>query len=50
MRAAEFDELAFFRAIQAATDDLIPTKRFADRPKDLEDIRMLRILRSESPS
>lgn len=29
-------------------DDLILTKRFADRPKDLEDIRLLRILRSES--
>jgi hypothetical protein len=27
-------------------DDLILTKRFADRPKDLEDIRLLRILRS----
>jgi hypothetical protein len=31
-----------------AVDDLILTKRFADRPKDLEDIRLLRILRSES--
>ena len=31
-----------------AIDDLILTKRFAARPKDLEDIRMLRILRSES--
>jgi len=30
-----------------AIDDLILTKRFADRPKDLEDIRMLRMLRSE---
>jgi hypothetical protein len=28
-------------------DDLILTKRFADRPKDLEDIRLLRILKSE---
>lgn len=28
-------------------DDLILTKRFADRPKDLEDIRLLRILASE---
>jgi hypothetical protein len=28
-------------------DGLILTKRFADRPKDLEDIRMLRMLRSE---
>jgi hypothetical protein len=31
-----------------AIDDLILTKRFADRPKDLEDIRLLRILKSES--
>lgn len=31
-----------------AVDDLILTKRFADRPKDLEDIRLLRILKSES--
>lgn len=30
-----------------AIDDLILTKRFADRPKDLEDIRLLRILKSE---
>ncbi|MEQ1909423.1 MAG: hypothetical protein ABMA15_11400 [Vicinamibacterales bacterium] len=29
-------------------DDLILTKRFADRPKDLEDIRLLRILKGES--
>jgi hypothetical protein len=29
-------------------DDLILTKRFADRPKDVEDIRLLRILKSES--
>ena len=29
-----------------AVDDLILTKRFADRPKDLEDIRLLRILKS----
>lgn len=28
-------------------DDLILTKRFAARPKDLEDIRLLEILRSE---
>lgn len=28
-------------------EDLILTKRFADRPKDLEDIRLLRILGSE---
>jgi hypothetical protein len=30
-----------------ALDGLILTKRFADRPKDLEDIRMLRMLRAE---
>ena len=29
-------------------DDLILTKRFGDRPKDLEDIRLLRIFRTES--
>jgi hypothetical protein len=28
-------------------DDLILTKRFASRPKDLEDIRLLEALRSE---
>ncbi len=28
-------------------DDLITTKRFASRPKDLEDIRLLEVLRSE---
>ena len=31
-----------------AIDDLILTKRFGDRPKDLEDIRLLRIFRTES--
>ncbi len=30
-----------------AIDDLILTKRFASRPKDLEDIRLLNILRTE---
>jgi hypothetical protein len=30
-------------------DDLILTKRFASRPKDLEDIRLLEALRSEEP-
>jgi predicted nucleotidyltransferase len=30
-----------------AIDDLILTKRFADRPKDAEDIRLLRILQSD---
>ena len=32
-----------------AIDDLILTKRFADRPKDLEDIRLLHMLKSETP-
>ena len=31
-------------------DDLIATKRFATRPKDLEDIRLLEILRSQEDS
>ena len=31
-----------------ALDDLILTKRFANRPKDLEDVRLLTILRQES--
>jgi hypothetical protein len=30
-----------------AIDDLILTKRFADRPKDLEDVRVLRMLKAE---
>jgi hypothetical protein len=30
-----------------STDDLIRTKRFAARPKDLEDIRLLEVLRQE---
>lgn len=30
-------------------DDLMLTKRFASRPKDLEDIRLLEILRSDTP-
>ncbi len=31
-----------------ALDDLIVTKRFAARPKDLEDVRLLEVLREES--
>ncbi|HJS75075.1 MAG TPA: hypothetical protein VJ921_12365 [Vicinamibacteria bacterium] len=31
-----------------ALDDLILTKRFAARPKDLEDVRLLQVLREES--
>lgn len=30
-------------------DDLIATKRFAGRPKDLEDIRLLEVLRGDKP-
>ncbi len=30
-------------------DDLILTKRFGGRPKDLEDIRLLEALRKEEP-
>jgi hypothetical protein len=33
--------------ILPALDDLILTKRFAARPKDLEDVRLLEVLRSE---
>jgi hypothetical protein len=29
-------------------DNLILTKRFANRPKDLEDVRLLRILKGET--
>ena len=31
-------------------DDLILTKRFANRPKDLEDIRLLKVLKGETTS
>jgi hypothetical protein len=37
VRGTEFDEIAFFQAIH----DLILTKRFASRPKDLEDVLAL---------
>jgi hypothetical protein len=33
-----------------SVDDLILTKRFGDRPKDLEDIRLLRILQTGGPA
>jgi hypothetical protein len=58
MRGSEFDEISFFSAIEAsgaralligrrapAIDDLILTKRFAARPKDAEDIRLLERLK-----
>jgi len=32
-----------------ALDDLILTKQVAARPKDIEDIRLLRILKEQSP-
>lgn len=37
------------RVAVPALDDLILTKRFGGRPKDLEDIRLLLALRSEEP-
>jgi hypothetical protein len=56
----EFDEIWARRqtialapgiAIQLpAIDDLILTKRFANRPRDLEDIRLLTILKDDSGS
>jgi hypothetical protein len=36
------------RVCLPALDDLIATKRFASRPKDLEDIRLLETLRDEN--
>lgn len=30
-----------------AIDDLILTKRFANRPKDAEDVRLLRVMKDE---
>ncbi len=48
MQGSEFDEAEFFRAVAVpALDDLILTKRFGGRPKDLEDIRLLEALRKE---
>ena len=44
--------LAVGHAVEVAVptlEDLILTKRFASRPKDLEDIRLLEVLRSEEP-
>jgi hypothetical protein len=35
------------RVVLPSLDDLILTKRFGARPKDLEDIRLLEVLRSE---
>jgi len=34
-------------AVSSTLDDLIATKRLGARPKDLEDIRLLEVLRSE---
>jgi len=53
VQGADFDEVEFFRAVRHSgarallIDDLITTKRFAARPKDLEDIRLLEVLRAE---
>ena len=64
MQGSDFDEAGFFRAIAASgaralligrslavptLDDLILTKRFGGRPKDLEDIRLLEALGAEEP-
>ena len=46
-RRQELDLAAGVRISLPSLDDLIATKRFAARPKDLEDIRLLEILRSE---
>jgi hypothetical protein len=35
------------RVALPSLDDLMLTKRFASRPKDVEDIRLLQILRDE---
>jgi hypothetical protein len=43
------EELAFdakTRLVLPSLNDLIATKRFANRPKDLEDIRLLEVLRA----
>ena len=45
-RRQELDLAAGVRISLPSLDDLIATKRFAARPKDLEDIRLLEILRS----
>ena len=57
MQGSEFDDVWARRRTVAlgpgvdvqipSRDDLILTKRFVDRPKDLEDIRLLRALDSE---
>jgi hypothetical protein len=46
-RRQDLDLAAGVRISLPSLDDLIATKRFAARPKDLEDIRLLEILRSE---
>jgi hypothetical protein len=46
-RRHELDLAEGVRIHLPSLDDLIATKRFAARPKDLEDIRLLEILRSE---
>lgn len=47
-RRTEIDIGNGTKAVLPAIDDLIRTKRFAARPKDAEDIRLLEVLRSKS--
>jgi hypothetical protein len=46
---SSFDEVEFFSALEAsgARALLILTKQVNSRPKDLEDIRLLRILKDQ---
>jgi hypothetical protein len=46
-RRREVSFLAELRLALPCLDDLILTKRFSSRPKDLEDIRLLELLRRE---
>jgi hypothetical protein len=49
VQGSDFDEAEFFRSIAASGARALLTKRFAGRPKDLEDIRLLETLRKEQP-
>jgi hypothetical protein len=46
-RRLSLEVAAGVRLAVPAMDDLILTKRFGGRPKDLEDIRLLEALRNE---
>jgi hypothetical protein len=48
-RRHAFEVAGGVRIAVPALDDLILTKRFGGRPKDLEDIRLLEALRKEQP-